>query len=64
MQQVKPIETLEGFSVRLNRLHRLASRVAANTDTFQNAMDRAKAAGMSYCEALETVIRESAGGAD
>lgn len=51
------------FSRRLAQLETLA-REASTEAGFLKVTEQAKAAGMSYKEALEAVIREANGGAD
>ena len=51
------------FSRQLAQLERLA-REASTEAGFLRVTEQAKAAGMTYKEALETVIREANGGAD
>ena len=51
------------FSRRLAQLETLA-REAATEAGFLKVTEQAKAAGMTYQEALEAVIREASGGAD
>ncbi|MGI4756065.1 MAG: hypothetical protein ACRYGF_04360 [Janthinobacterium lividum] len=53
----------EEFSRHLALLETLARSVSSEAE-FLRVTKRAKEAGMTYKEALEAVIRESAGGAD
>jgi hypothetical protein len=62
--KVKSVETPEEFSFKLRRLHKLATKAACDEDHFVLMLGRAKAAGMTYKEGLEFVIREANGGAD
>ncbi|MGI4756508.1 MAG: hypothetical protein ACRYGF_06630 [Janthinobacterium lividum] len=63
MPEMIPSQTPAEFSRSLALLESLA-RSASTESSFLKVMGQAKAAGLSYREALEAVIREANGGAD